>query len=55
VGRDAYGKAKEQIKLTGEIKQTSAEIVSKGKTDEEKLALLAEYCRKTLRTSIATG
>ena len=31
------------------MKQTAAEIISKGKTDEEKLAVLADYCRKNIK------
>jgi hypothetical protein len=49
VGKEEYGKAKEQIKVNGEIKQAAAEIVAKGANDDEKLALLAEYCRKNIK------
>lgn len=49
IGKRENAKAKEQIKISAEIKQTAAEIVSKGKTDDEKLNLLAEYCRKTIK------
>jgi hypothetical protein len=49
VGKREYARAKEHIKLTREIKQTAAEITSKGKTDDEKLGLLADYCRKNIK------
>ena len=49
LGREQYGHAKEHIKINGEIKETAAEIISKGKTDDEKLALLAEHCRKNIK------
>jgi hypothetical protein len=49
VGHDRYGSAKEQIKVTGEIKQAAADVVAQGKTDDEKLALLAAYCRKNIK------
>jgi hypothetical protein len=50
VGKQEYSAAKERIKINGEMKQAAAEIVSKGKTDDEKLALLADYCRKTIKS-----
>jgi hypothetical protein len=49
VGGQQNAKAKEHIKISGEMKQVAAEIASKGKTDDEKLALLAEYCRKNIK------
>ena len=49
IGKDSYNKAKEQIKVNGEMKQAAAGIVAPGKTDDEKLALIAEYCRKNLK------
>ncbi len=49
IGKQENAKAKEQIKISGEMKQTALEVVSKGKTDDEKLALLAEYCRKNIK------
>ena len=48
-GHERYGQVKERIKVTGEIKQAAAEVVSQGKTDDEKLALLADYCGKTVK------
>ena len=50
IGRGYFNNAKEQIKINSEMKQTAAEIVAKGKTDDEKLALLAEYCRKNIKS-----
>jgi len=49
IGKQENAKAKEQIKISGEVKQTAADIVSKGKTDEDKLNLLADYCRKNIK------
>ncbi len=49
IGKGYYSETKEHIKISGEMKETAAEIVAKGKTDEEKLALLAEYCRKNIK------
>ena len=49
IGKQENAKAKEQIKISGEMKQTAADIVSKGKTDDEKLSLLADYCRKNMK------
>ncbi len=49
IGSKLYHEAKEQIKVSGEIKQAAAEITAPGKTDEEKLALLATYCRKNIK------
>ncbi len=51
IGKQEYNFAKERIKINGEIKQTAAEIVSKGKTDDEKLTLLADYCRKIIKST----
>jgi hypothetical protein len=51
IGKQEYSAAKERIKINGEIKQAAAEIVSKGKTDDEKLTLLADYCRKTIKST----
>jgi hypothetical protein len=52
IGKQEYNAAKERIKLNGEMKQAAAEIVSKGKTDDEKLAFLADYCRKTIKSIV---
>ena len=49
IGAKFYHEAKEKIKVNGEIKQTAAEVTAPGKTDEEKLALLATYCRKNIK------
>lgn len=49
VGKKYYSEEKEQIKISGEMKQTASEIAAPGKTDEEKLALLAQYCRKNIK------
>ena len=49
VGKREYAQAKEHVKLTREIKRTAAEVTSKGKTDDEKLGLLADYCRKNIK------
>jgi hypothetical protein len=49
VGRGYYAKAKEQIKVNGEMKQAAADITAPGKTDDEKLALLALYCMKNIK------
>jgi hypothetical protein len=48
IGQRLYNEAKERIKVNSEMKKTAAEIVSTGKTDEEKLALLADYCQKNI-------
>jgi hypothetical protein len=53
VGHEIYTTAKEHIKINREIKGTAAEIVSHGKTDEEKLALLADYCRTNITNTQA--
>jgi hypothetical protein len=52
IGKQEYNAAKERIKINGEMKQAAAEVVSKGKTDDEKLALLATYCRKTIKSTV---
>jgi len=49
IGKRYYAEAKEKIKISGEMKKTAAEITAPGKTDDEKLALLAEYCRKNIK------
>ena len=49
VGKEYYAKSKERIKISGEMKQAAAEITAPGKTDDEKLALLALYCRKNIK------
>lgn len=49
VGKGFYSEAKEKIKISGEMKKAAADITSAGKTDDEKLALLAEYCRKNIK------
>ena len=49
VGKKYYGEERDQVKISGEMKQTASEITAPGKTDEEKLALLAEYCRKNIK------
>jgi hypothetical protein len=47
-GKQEYDAAKERIKINAEIKQAAADIVAKGKSDDEKLALLTDYCRNTI-------
>ncbi len=49
VGKESYSARKEVMKTSGEMKQTAAEVTSSGKTDEEKLALLAQWCRKNIK------
>lgn len=49
IGGKFNHEAKEQIKVNGEMKQMAAEITGPGKSDEEKLALLAQYCRKNIK------
>jgi hypothetical protein len=53
VGHEIYTTADKHIKINREIKETAAEIVSHGKTDEEKLALLANYCRTNITNEFA--
>jgi hypothetical protein len=52
IGKQEYNAAKERIKLNAEMKQAAAEVVSKGKTDDEKLALLSTYCRTTIKSTV---
>jgi transglutaminase-like putative cysteine protease len=52
VGKQEYNYAKEKIKINAEIKQVAAEVTSKGNTDDEKLALLANYCRNTIKNTL---
>ena len=49
IGKEEYKEAKEKIKVDSTIKEVAARVASKGKTDEEKLALLADYCRNTIK------
>ena len=49
IGKFEYEEAKKKIKLNGDMKQIAAMIVANGKTDEEKLALLADYCRRNIK------
>ena len=49
VGKRIYSSAKDKIKISAEMKKTAADIASAGKTDDEKLALLAAYCHKNIK------
>jgi len=46
-GKEEFKEVKERLKVTGEIKRLAAEIAT-GKTEEEKIAQMAEYCRKNI-------
>jgi hypothetical protein len=47
IGKLQFAYSKERVKISSEVKQI-AETVAKEGTDEQKLALLAEYCRKSI-------
>ncbi len=49
VGKYYYAREKETIKITREMKEVVNSVISKGKTDEEKLELLADYCRNNIQ------
>jgi len=49
IGKEEYKQSKEEIRINGEIKEVAAAVVSNGKTDEERLSLLADYCRQTIK------
>jgi hypothetical protein len=48
-GKKAYGELKESLKASAEQKTTAAEVVSGATSDEQKIAALVSYVRKTLR------
>ncbi|MBV9223013.1 MAG: DUF3857 domain-containing protein [Acidobacteriaceae bacterium] len=49
LGREAYNRYSQQVKVNGDVKNIAATATAGAKTDDEKLARLLEYCRKNLK------
>ena len=49
LGKEIHGEYAPKLKVNGELKQIAQEVTSGAANDEEKVARLAEYCRKNIK------
>ena len=49
LGKEIHGEYSQKLKVSSEMKQIAQEITSGATNDEDKVAHLAEYCRKNLK------